>query len=233
MHGLLLKAFEAFVIDRFGMACWQAMIGRAELAEVVEPEGFDMLAHYPADVAPKLLSAAVTETGLPGEQVLEDLGTWLISSPRNESLRRLMRFGGLTFADFLTSLDDLQGRAQLAIPDLVLPPVEVRPQGQGRYLILCRNCPCGFISVLAGFLRALADDYGALVVLEPLNDCLPVGAKDFSVAMGTTFAKAKVTEGEESALPDEGQLLPRLRVTIHDPAFHQGRQFDLAVWEGR
>ena len=80
--------------------------------------------------------------------------------------RRLLRFGGVTFADFLHSLEDLPERGRLALPDLELPLLEVSDLENGDYLLRCAPMVQGVGHVMVGLLRAMADDYGALVLLE-------------------------------------------------------------------
>jgi len=106
--------------------------------------------------------------GRPRETVLEDLGTYLVSHPNVEPLRRLLRFGGETFGEFVESLDDLPRRAALALPELDLPALEVVPEGgrDGEMRVCCRWTREGFSHVLVGMLRTMADDYGALVLLD-------------------------------------------------------------------
>ena len=101
--------------------------------------------------------------------MLEDLGTYLVSHPSVEALRRLLRFGGLDFVDFLHSLEDLPGRARLAVRDLALPRMELDVLGERRFELRCIDAPEGFGHVLVGLMRAMADDYGALAVLEHLG----------------------------------------------------------------
>lgn len=204
MHGLVNKAFQSFLSDTFGQSNWHAVLRRAGLWDSVGPEGFDPLHRYDDAVTGAILTAAADQFGRPPDQLLEDLGTWLVSNPRTEGLRRLLRFGGLTYTDFLRSLDDLQGRARLAVPDLDLPALGLRGAGEGRYLLTCPDCPEGFGLVMLGILRAMADDYGALVVLH-----------HHGAAPGAS-----------------GPRLETVTIDLHDPAFHAGRQFDLATTEG-
>lgn len=208
MHGLVNKAFQSFLTDTFGQPVWHAVLHRAGLWESIGAEGFDPLHRYDLGVSEAILAAAMAELGRPVDQLLEDLGTYLVSNPRTERLRRLLRFGGLTFTDFLGSLDDLQGRARLAVPDLDLPRISLRRLDGDRLVLTCHDCPRGLSCVLLGLLRSLADDYGALAVVEALD---PPGG---TWAGLTPF-------GEE-----------RLAIALHDPAFHAGRRFELAASGG-
>ncbi len=70
--------------------------------------------------------------------------------------------------------------------------------GPGKFTLTCRDGAFGFGHVMVGVLRALADDYGALAVLEH------AGGPD----------------------QKEGAVIS---IEVHDPAYHTGRRFDLAV----
>ena len=71
-----------------------------------------------------------------------------------------------TFYDFLQSLDDLAGRASLAVPDLVLPDLHICHLHRNSFVLEVKWPVPGISAVFLGALRALADDYGALAILE-------------------------------------------------------------------
>jgi hypothetical protein len=81
-------------------------------------------------------------------------------------LRRLLRFGGPTFADFLQSLDEMPERARLALPEMALPQLEVAEFSGTSLTLWCRSPLKGAGHVIVGLLRAMADDYGALCLVE-------------------------------------------------------------------
>lgn len=162
MHGLINRAIQNFVRDTYGEATWKQV---AEQAAVDSPE-IEAMMDYDDQVTWALLLAVQEALTRDRGEVLEDIGTYLVSHPNVERLRRLLRFGGVDFIDFLHSLDDLPGRARLAVADLDLPEMELREHGGGRFSLTCRGGEPGWGHVMIGILRALADDYGALVMLE-------------------------------------------------------------------
>ena len=113
-----------------------------------------------------VLDRAVARLGKPLDAVLEDLGAYIVSLER---LRRLLRFGGVGYADFLDTLEELPDRAQLAVPDLGLPTLQMTETGPGQFTLICLSPHAGFGHVMAGILRALADDYGALALIDHLG----------------------------------------------------------------
>ncbi len=162
MHGLINRSIQCFLRDTYGQQVWDKVASRADLG----PEGFEAMLSYEADLTEAVIDAATDELGKPRDALLEDLGTYLVSHPNVEALRRLLRFGGTTFEEFLHSLDELHDRARLAVPDLEMPQLELRDHGATAYTLLVHHSHPGFGHAMVGVLRAMADDYGALVLLE-------------------------------------------------------------------
>ena len=128
----------------------------------------------------------------PRTDVLEDIGTYLASHPNVEALRRLLRFGGAHFIEFLYSLDDLHDRARLAVDDLELPRLTLVRHTENHYSLLCGAAFPGWGHVLVGILRVMAHDYGALAYLEHCGakdqtETIDIRLVHTSYAQGRTF----------------------------------------------
>lgn len=162
MHGLINRAVQCFICDSYGAERWNGICRAANIEEA----GFEAMLHYDDALTETLLDATAGALGVERGAVLEDIGTYLVSNPNVEALRRLLRFGGESFVEFLQSLDELPDRARLAVDDLNLPVLELDEEEEGRFALTCRFARPGFGHVLIGVLRTLADDYGALVFLE-------------------------------------------------------------------
>ncbi len=162
MHGLINRSIQCFLRDTYGAPVWAAIAREARLGF----DGFEPMLTYDPALTEAVIAAAVQLLGRPQDTVLEDMGTYLVSHPNSGALRRLLRFGGVDFVDFLHSLEDLPGRARLALPDIDLPVLSLADHSASDYLIHCRFCLPGAGHVIVGLLRAMADDYGALGVVE-------------------------------------------------------------------
>lgn len=162
MHGLINRSIQSFLRDSYGPAVWSAVLRQAEIGF----DSFEPMLDYPGELTDRILQAACTTLARPRDGLLEDLGTYLVSHPHLEAVRRLLRFGGVSFVDFLHTLDDLPDRARLALPDLDLPELILNDQAPGLYRLRCSPLVDGAGHVVVGLLRAMADDYGALVLLE-------------------------------------------------------------------
>jgi hypothetical protein len=162
MYGLINRAVQQYLRDTYGPELWSKVARRAQLPT----ESFDPMMMYDAAITRRMVMAAATCLDRPIQQVLEDLGTYLVAHPGSDVLRRLLRFGGVTFPDFLHSLEDLPGRGRMALRDLDLPELEVLETGPGTYHLTCWSDLPGTGHVVLGLLRAMADDYGALALLD-------------------------------------------------------------------
>ncbi|SEN67841.1 heme NO-binding domain-containing protein [Palleronia pelagia] len=162
MHGLIVRSVQSFVTDVYGAAQWQRVAARADLPT----SDVEAMMRYADDVFARTVSAAAKILDKPVDGLLEDLGTYLVSHRSMGRIRRLLRFGGADFVEFIESLDDLVGRAHLAMPDLGLPAIQVRAVGPGLYIVSCAWAAMDLTALLTGALRAMADDYGALAMVD-------------------------------------------------------------------
>ncbi|WP_103333087.1 heme NO-binding domain-containing protein [Pseudotabrizicola formosa] len=194
MYGLINRALENFLKERHGAALWQRVVQRAQSPF----DGFEPLLTYDAALTDALVTAAADLLGQTRETVLEDLGTELVSHRDRDGLRRLLRFGGVSFRDFLHSLEELPDRARLALPYLELPALALQDHGAGRFTLRALPYVTGAGYILMGLLRAMADDYGALVVLDLAPsvagvDVIQIHVLDEAFAEGRPFDLAAGT----------------------------------------
>ncbi|WP_299867886.1 heme NO-binding domain-containing protein [uncultured Roseobacter sp.] len=186
MHGLVNRAIQRFVVDSYGSAQWAAVARNADLGFVE----FEAMWTYEDSLTPRVLAAVSDVLDRPYDELMEDIGTYLVSHPNLEALRRLLRFGGVNFLDFLHSLDDLPDRARLAVADLVLPRIELREHNPHQFSLNCEGDIPGCGHLFTGVLRAMADDYGALVFLE--HQGVKDGVETVAIALlETDFAEGR------------------------------------------
>jgi hypothetical protein len=188
MHGLINKAIQCFVLDTYGRETWREMAQSAALPVMQ----FEAMLIYEDTLTEQALDATARFLDKPRTDVLEDIGTYLASHPNVEALRRLLRFGGAHFFEFLYSLDDLHDRARLAVDDLELPRLTLVRHTENHYSLLCGAAFPGWGHVLVGILRVMADDYGALACLEHCGakdqtETIDIRLVHTSYAQGRTF----------------------------------------------
>ncbi len=194
MHGLINRAIQSFVCATYGRPCWQRVTDSAGLGF----SEFEAMLTYDDAITASLLDALSTELARPRPEILEDVGTYLVSHPNTEGLRRLLRFGGVTYVEFLHSLDDLADRVRLAVSDLSLPALELQELSQTEFQLICGPGLPGYASAMVGVLRAMADDYGALVMLS--HD----GQKGEAEVISILLVESSFAEGRQFDLGARG-----------------------------
>jgi hypothetical protein len=190
MHGLINRSIQSYVCDNYSTAVWGEVARKAGLTF----DEFEAMLNYDDALTPLVLDSAASVLGRPRSEMMEDIGTYLVTNPGFEAVRRLLRFGGVDFQDFLFSLDDLPDRARLAVADLHLPTLELRSHIDGQFNLICDAGVAGFGHVMMGILRVMADDYGALVLLDH------AGSDNQTEVLSITLVEADFSEGRQFEL---------------------------------
>ncbi|MER5170521.1 heme NO-binding domain-containing protein [Thioclava sp. GXIMD2076] len=204
MHGLINTSIQTFLTGNYGPSVWLDVA--SDLG--ISPEGYEAMLTYDNAHTDALLAAASARLNKPPLVFLEDLGAYVAMI---EPVRRLLRFSGPNYREFLSSLSELQGRAQMALPDLEMPEITCSLEQSGVYRLRVHSPVLGWGAAITGLVRAMADDYGALAFIEYLDQ-----------------------EHDPEALTDEeiraeGLLRESVLVTLLEESFAEGRSFDLAI----
>ncbi|SFH21172.1 Haem-NO-binding [Palleronia marisminoris] len=162
MNGVTARALQSFIQTTYGDAVWAAVLADSR----VEVPSFELMLNYAPQLTERVLGAAAKHLNRAPDEVLEDLGLFLVSHADMQPLRRLLRFGGVDFAAFVQSMGDLPERARMVLPHATMPPIRPVDEGDGRWAIFCGRRPEGMVHVIRGGIRAMADDYGALATVE-------------------------------------------------------------------
>lgn len=192
MHGMINRALQGFIIETYGNDVWAEVRTSADL----RVDEFEAMLHYEDALTVSCFQAVAAAMHQNEVSVLEDLGTFLITHPPLDPLRRLLRFGGSSFTEFVQSLDELADRGRMAIPDIDLPEITVQQLDGTLYEVRAKWRLPGVGAILLGALRAMADDYGALAFLsferrEGDMECLRVEIHDSHHAEGRQFVLAE------------------------------------------
>ncbi|WP_112308766.1 diguanylate cyclase [Pseudogemmobacter bohemicus] len=224
MYGLLLRALQDYIQVTFDPESWDRIIAGSGTL----PTGFEPLLPYKHEVLRHTLRLCAEELERPVSVILEDLGTWVIAAGYHGAARRLLRFCGADFADFLYSLGELPDRARLALPDLTLPDLSLEERGAGLFRLTCSNGLQELNWILLGALRAMADDYGALVLIEEEN--CPDGR---TIALSIRLLESHFSEGRTFDLARESRRGGRGRRKSRLPAGSTPADLVAAGAEGR
>lgn len=187
MHDLIRRSIECFLRDTYGEEFWLQTAEGAGLS----PSTFDIVFDATDVQMRSLIDSAAQIQEKPVDVLLEDMGTYLVSHGNSQRVRRLLRFSGETFEDFIHSLDDLPDRVRLVADDLRLPALDLWEITPGHYRLDVAPGIDGYPHVLLGALRSMADDYGALVFLE-LTESSPADPAHIQIALlDSAFAEGR------------------------------------------
>ena len=197
MQGLINRAIQCFISVTYGEITWLKIVEKAGDGIA----NFEAFLDYPVSTTFGLVDAIEAQIALPRSVFLEDLGTFLVTSKTTSAVRRLLRFGGLTYEEFVLSLDELPERLSLALPEIRLPAIEVDLVSPKRYEVKVADGIDGFSYVVVGVLRALADDYGSLAFIEHASKAgssmitVVLAESDFAVGNHFDFAQVAHAAG--------------------------------------
>lgn len=188
MHGLINRAFQDFLVGAYGRDVWNSIRRDAGF----EFEDFEPMLTYETSQTERLLHAVAHRLDKPISAFLEDVGTWIVANTEGAGIRRLLRFGGADFREFLFSLDELPGRAQMAVPQVAVPQITLNLSDPTRVELIVSWEGLNLSGMVLGAIRAIADDYGALVLMDaqetgPLITVIEVQLLDNAFAEGRSF----------------------------------------------
>lgn len=184
MHRLVIRAVEEFLRDTYGDALCAQIVSDCDAVARAGHGSPDDRAAARGHCWERLVPMAAGRLGKPVGELFEDLGAWLA---RREAIRRLLRFSGRDFEDFVMRLDELPGRAHFVIPDLDMPRIEVRQEAGHRLSLTLPETAFGWAEILGGVLRVMADDYGTLGLIEVVGHTVQVQISDDDFAEGRDF----------------------------------------------
>lgn len=150
MHWLIRRSVESFLRDTYGDAVWQSLWRSSDGAAAFLSNDWH---------GRNMITDAARHLNKTVEDLLDDLGAWIA---RQEHTRRLLRFSGRNFGEFLENLELLPDRVRMVVPDLAVPRMIITGSGPDfLQLSLDEEYP-EWTFAIAGLIRTMADDYGVL-----------------------------------------------------------------------
>lgn len=174
MISFLSRSVEAFLQHTYGSTFAN---GQNPPPDRAADQGDAMVFVYP------LLEAAGGKLDKPIEELTQDWAAWLT---RHEAVRRLLRFSGAGFRDFVAGLGELPGRVCMVLPAHRPPRIRVMAQDEGQQVLIVEG-PEIWAHFLAGLVRAMADDYGSLALVSVLGNVVIVDVSMDSFVSGRDF----------------------------------------------
>ena len=171
MYGLINKAVEGLVRQRFGDAAWDRIRTRAGLPD----EPFISMEQYPDQTTYDLVGAASAELGAPAEAILEEFGRYWTVYTAEVGYGELMKGAGSTLPEFLRNLDQLHTRVKLSFPHLAPPSFSVANETATSLDLHYYSDRAGLAPLVVGLLKGLGERFQVDVVVrtERVNGTKP------------------------------------------------------------
>ncbi len=117
MYGLVNKAIQDMVCDRFGEETWEEIKKKAQL----DVDVFISMDGYPDDVTHRLVKAASEILAISSSEILQAFGEYWVLYTAKEGYGEMMDMAGENLPEFLQNLDSLHARLGLTFPQLQPP----------------------------------------------------------------------------------------------------------------
>lgn len=152
MYGLVNKAIEGLICNRFGEETWEAVKRRAGIDE----EGFVSLDSYPDNMTYALVGAASEVLGTPADKLLEVFGEHWVTYTAREGYGGLLDAAGGDLRTFLMSLNQLHARVRLVAPELRPPSFQCTDVTDTSLVLHYRSTRDGLAPMVLGLLKGLS-----------------------------------------------------------------------------
>jgi len=169
MYGLVNRAVEGLIKEKFGDDTWTRICARAELGQ----SSFVAMDAYDDAITYALVGAASAELELEPAQVLEAFGEYWTSYTIEEGYGDMLAMMGNSLEDFLENLDSMHARIGGTMPKLVPPSFEREPLDDGSSILHYRSEREGLSPMVLGLLKGLARRFEVDIEVAQLESETP------------------------------------------------------------
>ena len=162
MHGLINCGLQSFAEEIYGKALWLDLVEQAGLPFA----NFETMLTYDDEITVRVIDHLAKLTRKSRVAILEDFGTFLVSEHSTHSVLKLLTLGGDSYRDFLNSLEDVYARVKIALPELDIPQMHLYSVSEAHFELRFSSVIDGYGEVFLGLLRAMADHYRVLAILD-------------------------------------------------------------------
>ena len=159
MHGLMNRALQDLIVDRYGRQRWEAIRRKAD----VPVEVFVGMNSTSPEIALRLVASASEALETPPERLLEEFGEhWILYSTR-EGYGELVELAGRSVIEILQNLDRIQAHVGLTFPKAQWPSLQCSDVGPSSLRLHCRCLRDGLAPIVVGLLKGLGKRFGTPV----------------------------------------------------------------------
>lgn len=156
MYGMVNRAVEGLVCERFGREAWVQICRDAGVTEAP----FVSMQAYDDAITYRLVGAASARLGSSPSDLLEAFGEYWTLYVAKAGYGDMLGLYGDTIEEFLGNLDTMHAQVAVSMPELVPPSFEVESVDSGRFLVHYRSNRAGLAPMVVGLLRGVGKMLG-------------------------------------------------------------------------
>ena len=151
MYGLMNRAVEDLILERFGEDAWTAIKTRAGITEEI----FLSMKMYPDAITHGLLDAASETLEVPADQLLETFGEYWTLYTASRGYGQIFQRTGHTFREFMLNLYGLHVEVLVGFPELLSPSFWCVEEGPSLLRLHYQSSRPGLAPMVVGAVRGL------------------------------------------------------------------------------
>lgn len=166
MYGLVNKAVQGLICDRFGEETWNRILEESgvDIADFVAMQAYD------DQITLDLVATASRVLDAPADGLLEAFGEYWTIYTAEEGYGSLLDSTGNTLTEFLANLDNLHTRVSLAMPDLRPPSFEYEEVSESLARLHYRSEREGLSPMVIGLLKGLSVRFKTPIDIKLVED---------------------------------------------------------------
>jgi hypothetical protein len=162
MYGIVNKAIEELVTDKFGAQVWNAV----KMKSGIKVDFFLSNEAYDDEITYQLANAASSVLGIELKEVLNLFGEWWIMHTCKEKYGAMMNAGGSSLRAFILNLPRFHDRAFLMYPKLAPPEFKTIELDEHHIMLHYFSNREGLQEFVRGLLQGLAKFFDDPVTIE-------------------------------------------------------------------
>ncbi|MDB4874546.1 MAG: heme binding protein [Gemmatimonadetes bacterium] len=187
MYGMVNRAIEDLVCEKFGEEAWEQIKAMAG----VDVDLFVRNETYPDDVTYRLVGAASRVLGVNAGVVLETFGEhWIVSTAR-DGYGELLDAAGKTLGEFLMNLPNFHSRIVLIFPKLNPPKFVCTEVEEESLRLHYHSHRPGLAPMVVGMMRGLGKMFETDVVTDMVADRAAGAEHDEFIVRWGSAARAR------------------------------------------
>jgi hypothetical protein len=177
MYGLVNKAIQDLVEEKFGQPTWR----RIAKAAGFHDHEFLSMEQYDDALTYRLVQAGCKELDMQAKDLLDAFGEFWIKYTAAEGYGELLDLFGTDFEEFVGNLDAMHSRVGLTMPQLRPPGFEFERRQDGDHRLHYRSGRPGLAPMVIGILRGLGARFQTSVAVAHLPSESEPGHDVFSI----------------------------------------------------